>query len=151
MEERPGWNEYFMNIVDAVARRSTCLRRQLGALVVKDRRVLATGYNGAPSGLPHCSQTGCRRKQEDVPSGERYELCRGVHAEENALLQAAKHGVSTEGAVLYTSLSPCISCTKSAINAGISKVIASKIFRDKLASEIMSDSDLKLIVLNQAE
>jgi dCMP deaminase len=94
MDKRPSWDAYFMSITRLVAGRSTCLRRQVGAILVKDRRILATGYNGAPSGLPHCDETGCVRERLRVPSGERHELCRGIHAEQNAIIQSANYGTS---------------------------------------------------------
>ena len=104
---RPGWDDYFLEIVAIVARRATCLRRRVGAALVRDRRILATGYNGAPSGLSHCLEVGCLREQRQVPSGQRHELCRGLHAEQNAIIQAALHGVSVKGATLYCTNRPC--------------------------------------------
>ena len=110
--DRPSWDEYFMAIAEQVSRRSTCLRRHVGAVLVVDRRILATGYNGAPSGVPHCAESGCLREQMAVPSGQRHELCRGLHAEQNAIIQAAKHGVRIAGAMLYTTHHPCSMCAK---------------------------------------
>ena len=105
---RPSWSEYFMTITRVVATRSTCLRRSVGAILVKDKRILATGYNGAPSRLRHCAEVGCLRAETDVPSGERHELCRGLHAEQNAIIQAAYHGISIRGATLYCTNKPCV-------------------------------------------
>lgn len=110
--QRPSWDEYFMEITHLVAKRATCLRRQVGAAIVKDRNILATGYNGAPSGVSHCLETGCLRAQLNVPSGERHELCRGLHAEQNAIIQAAKHGTNIDGSTLYCTTLPCIICAK---------------------------------------
>ncbi|WP_290902673.1 dCMP deaminase family protein, partial [Ferroglobus sp.] len=119
---RPSLDEYFMEIAKVVAKRSTCLRQNVGAVIVKDKRILSTGYNGAPMGLPHCLDIGCLREELNVPSGERHELCRAVHAEQNAIIQAAVHGVSIKGATLYTTHQPCIMCAKMIINAGIVRV-----------------------------
>ena len=112
-----------MDITHLVAKRSTCLRRQVGAVLVKDKKILATGYNGAPSRLEHCLDIGCLRERQGIPSGERHELCRGLHAEQNAIVQAAYHGIGIKGSVLYTTFSPCLLCTKMIINAGIAEVV----------------------------
>ncbi len=112
MTDRPSWDRYFMDIVELVSMRSTCLRRRVGAVLVRDRRILATGYNGAPSGIMHCAERGCLRDQMNIPSGERHELCRGLHGEQNAVIQAALHGVGIKGATLYCSNSPCIICPR---------------------------------------
>lgn len=120
---RKNIHEYFMDIAELVSERSTCLRRQYGAVIVKDKQILSTGYNGAPKGLPHCDETGCIRKQEDVAHGERYELCRSAHAEQNAITQAAYNGISIKGSTLYVTGTPCMMCCKVIINAGIEEVI----------------------------
>jgi dCMP deaminase len=119
---RPSWEEYFMEIARVVATRSTCLRRQVGAVVVKNRQILATGYNGVPRGIEHCDVRGCLRDQLGIPSGERYELCRGLHAEQNAIIQAAYHGVAVNESELFSTLQPCVTCAKMIINAGITAV-----------------------------
>ena len=139
---RPGWDEYFMEITRLVARRSTCLRRQVGAVVVKDRNILASGYNGVPTGITHCSETGCLRAKLNVPSGERHELCRGLHAEQNAIIQAAKHGTNIDGATLYTTTMPCIICAKMIINAGIRRVVYEEGYADQLSLEMVAESGL---------
>jgi dCMP deaminase len=136
-----------MGIAEEVARRSTCLRRQVGAILVVNRRILATGYNGAPSGLPHCSETGCLRERMRVPSGERHELCRGLHAEQNAMLQAARHGVRIEGATLYTTHHPCSMCAKMAINAGVGRVVCREDYPDDLGRELLAKSRVVVEVL----
>ena len=118
---RPSWKEYFMGIASLVAKRSTCRRRRVGAIVVRDKRILATGYNGAPAGLPHCLDTGCLREEMEIPSGERHELCRGLHAEQNVIIQAAYHGVSIKGGTLYCTNLPCSICAKMLINAGVQR------------------------------
>jgi dCMP deaminase len=142
VDSRPGWDEYFMDIVTLVARRSTCVRRSVGALLVKDRRLLSTGYNGAPSGLRHCRDIGCLREKYRVPSGERHELCRGLHAEQNAIIQAAFHGVSVRGATLYCTTHPCIICAKMIINAGIERIMIREVYRDTLAAEILDEAGI---------
>lgn len=142
---RPGWDEYFMDIVELVAKRSTCLRRGVGAALVRDRRILATGYNGAPSGLSHCLDVGCLREKFQVPSGERHELCRGLHAEQNAIIQAALHGVSVKGATLYCTNQPCIICAKMIINAGITTVVVKDGYADKLAEEMLAEAGVMVV------
>ncbi len=143
--QRPSWEEYFMEIAYLVAKRSTCLRRQVGAVVVKNKNILATGYNGAPRGITHCEVAGCIREKLNVPSGERHELCRGLHAEQNAIIQAAYHGTSIAGADLYCTNRPCIICSKMIINAGIEKVYYQDGYSDPLAEEMVSESGLVLI------
>lgn len=143
--QRPSWEEYFMEIAYLVAKRSTCLRRQVGAVVVKNKNILATGYNGAPRGITHCEVAGCIREKLNIPSGERHELCRGLHAEQNAIIQAAYHGTSIAGADLYCTNRPCIICSKMIINAGIEKVYYQDGYSDPLAEEMVSESGLVLI------
>jgi len=143
--ERPSWDEYFMDITRLVARRSTCMRRQVGAVMVKEKNILATGYNGTPSGITHCDVTGCLREQLHVPSGERHELCRGLHAEQNAIIQAARHGVNISDSVLYCTNSPCIICTKMLINAGIRKVVYLEGYPDKLSMEMLGEARIETI------
>lgn len=141
---RPSWDEYFMEITKLVAKRSTCLRRQVGAILVKDRRILTTGYNGSPQGLAHCSEVGCLREKLNVPSGERNELCRGIHAEQNALVQAALHGVSIQGAVLYVTHQPCVVCAKMLINAGIKEIVTLGDYPDELARELLAEAGIRI-------
>ncbi len=139
---RPTLDEYFMEIASVVAKRSTCLRQHVGAVIVKDKRILATGYNGAPSGLPHCYDVGCLRDEMSVPSGERQELCRGVHAEQNAIIQAAKFGISVDGGTLYSTHCPCITCAKIIINAGIKRVVYGKEYADKRGLELLREAGI---------
>ncbi len=141
--KRPGWDEYFIQIAKLVATRSTCLRRQVGALLVKERNILATGYNGVPTGITHCDVTGCLRDQLNVPSGERHELCRGLHAEQNAIIQAARHGANIAGSTLYCTDSPCIICTKMLINAGVVEVVFMRGYPDKLSLEMLAEAGIK--------
>jgi dCMP deaminase len=136
-----------MRIAHEVARRATCLRRTVGAVVVLDKRILATGYNGAPSGLPHCGEVGCLRQELSVPSGERHELCRGLHAEMNALLQGARHGIRMEGGTLYSTLAPCSLCSKMIINTGIRRVIAAVPYPDEFGREMLVQAGIQLDVL----
>jgi dCMP deaminase len=137
---RPGWDEYFMEITRLVAKRSTCLRRQVGAVLVKDKNILATGYNGAPSGVAHCLDVGCLREKLNIPSGERHELCRGLHAEQNAIIQAAKHGTNIDDSILYCTTMPCIICSKMVINAGIRRIVYQEGYCDQLAGEMIRES-----------
>lgn len=147
--ERPSWEEYFMEIACLVARRSTCLRRQVGAVMVKGKNILATGYNGTPSGITHCEQVGCLRQQLNVPSGERHELCRGLHAEQNAIIQAAKHGVNIADATLYCTNSPCIICSKMLINAGVQRIIYQEGYPDLLSMEMLAESGVEVLEFSQ--
>jgi len=143
-KKRPGWDEYFLSIAELVSKRSTCLRRGVGALIVKDRRILATGYNGTPSKITHCEETGCLRDELKVPSGERHELCRGLHAEQNALLQAALYGSSVDGSTLYCTHQPCVICTKMIINAGIKEVIIADGYPDEMAIKFLDEAGIKV-------
>ncbi len=144
-EKRPSWDSYFMQLAHVAAGRSTCLRRQVGAVIVKDKQILTTGYNGSPSGLQHCEQIGCLRQSLGVPSGERQEICRAVHAEQNAIVQAAKHGVAITGADLYVTHQPCVLCTKLLINVGIIRVFYRYPYPDQLALEMAKEAGLQLI------
>jgi dCMP deaminase len=147
--ERPSWDEYFLEVADLVSKRTTCIRRRVGAVLVRDKKILATGYNGAPSGLKHCIDIGCLRKELNVPSGERHELCRGLHAEQNVLLQAALHGVSTKGSTIYTTNQPCIICAKMLVNAGIKRVVISEGYPDKLSEDILKEAGIELVKTNK--
>ena len=139
---RPSKDEIFMHIAELVAKRGTCPRGQCGAVVTIGDRIISTGYNGAPSGLAHCADLGCVREATHVPSGERHELCRGLHAEQNAIIQAAYHGVSIKGAVLYSTHLPCSICVKMVINAGIGHVLHLEGYPDDLAATLISESGI---------
>ncbi len=143
---RPSWDQYFMRMAYLVASRSTCLRRKVGAVLVKDKRVIATGYNGAPSSLSHCKETGCIRALNSVPSGERHELCRGLHAEQNAIIQAAVFGVGTLGSTLYCTNQPCVICSKMLINAGIKKIYVSEQYPDILAEQFLKEAGIDIFL-----
>jgi dCMP deaminase len=138
--KRPSWDEYFMRIAMLAATRSTCLRRQVGAVIVKDKKVLATGYNGSPSGLKHCLDVGCLREEMGIPSGQRHELCRAIHAEQNAIVQAATSGVSIKGGVLYSTTFPCILCAKMLVNSGIKEIYVAEGYPDELSKEILEEA-----------
>ncbi|MBN2070351.1 MAG: cytidine/deoxycytidylate deaminase family protein [Candidatus Krumholzibacteriota bacterium] len=144
---RPSWDEYFMKITNLVAERSTCLRRSVGAVIVKDKRIISTGYNGAPKGLKHCLELGCLRDQMGVPSGERHELCRGAHAEQNAIIQAAGSGTNLHGATMYCTNSPCSTCTKMIINAGIRRLVLGASYPDKLGAEMIEESGIETVYM----
>ncbi|UMZ75116.1 deoxycytidylate deaminase [Natranaerofaba carboxydovora] len=146
---RPSWQDYFMEIAKTVKTRSTCLRRQVGSVLVRDKRILATGYNGAPQGICHCDKKGCKREELNIPSGERHEICRGLHAEQNAIIQAALHGVSTQGSVLYTTSQPCSLCAKMIINADIKRVVFDGYYPDELSAEILNEADVELILYSK--
>ncbi|MGB9680184.1 MAG: deoxycytidylate deaminase [Thermoanaerobacteraceae bacterium] len=146
---RPSWDEYFMQIVDVVKTRSTCLRRHVGAILVVDKHIISTGYNGPPTGLLHCEETGCLREQLGIPSGERPELCRGVHAEQNAIIQAALNGVSTRGATLYVSSSPCVLCAKMLINAGVKRIVYQEEYPDELAFKLLKEANVDLVKIER--
>ena len=141
-DTRPSWDEYFMDITRRVATRSTCLRRAVGAILVHDKRIIASGYNGGPSGLAHCLDIGCLREKLGIPSGQKHELCRGIHAEQNAIIQAARYGVSIEGSVLYCTTQPCTQCTKMLINAGITEIVYAEGYPDDLARELLEESGI---------
>jgi len=142
---RPSWDEYFMEIVNVVKKRSTCLRRQVGALIVMDKRILSTGYNGAPSGLKHCEEVGCLREKMNIPSGQRHELCRGLHAEQNAIVHAANSGVSIKGSTIYVTDQPCVLCAKMIINAGIERIVYGSGYPDQLSTELLSEAGIELV------
>ena len=146
--KRPSWDEYFMKITHLVAERSTCLRRKVGAVIVKDKKILSTGYNGAPKGLAHCLEIGCLRDELGIPSGERHELCRGAHAEQNALIQAAGGGPSMDGATMYCTNSPCSTCTKMIINAGIRRLVLGAEYPDQLGKDLIRESGIETIYIS---
>ncbi len=140
-----------MEIAELVSSRSTCLRRQVGAVLVRDKHIIATGYNGAPRGISHCMEVGCLREKLGIPSGQRHEMCRGTHAEQNAIIQAALHGVSTDGATLYCTHQPCILCAKMLINAGVEKVVFQGEYPDGLALDLMNEARIKMVVWTGGE
>ncbi len=144
-DPRPSWEEYFLAITALVAERSTCLRRKVGAVLVRDRRIIATGYNGAPSGITHCLEAGCLREQMGIPSGERHELCRGLHAEQNAIIQAALHGFSIRNSTLFCTNLPCSICSRMLINAGIEKIYYVAGYPDSLTAELLQEANIPLI------
>ena len=143
VDDRITWDEYFMQMAELTAKRSTCLRRNVGAAIVQNKHVVATGYNGAPRGLKHCGEIGgCLREQLKVPSGQRHELCRALHAEQNAIIQAASLGQSIEGATIYITHHPCNICAKMIVNAGIKRIVVRQNYPDKMAREILDEAGL---------
>ena len=149
-KDRLSWDEYFMEMAELTARRSTCLRRHVGAVIVKERHVIATGYNGAPIGVKHCDERGgCLREKLGVPSGQRHELCMALHAEQNAIIQAAALGHSIEGGTIYVTHQPCIICAKMIINAGIKEIIVREGYPDQMAREILEEAGLKIKMLER--
>jgi dCMP deaminase len=142
---RPDWDDYFMQIAFLVAQRSTCLRRQVGALLVSARRILATGYNGAPQGLRHCEELGgCLREEMGIPAGERQELCRALHAEQNAIIQAAVHGVGLHDVTCYSTTQPCVTCSKMLINANVRRIVFAGEYPDRLARDMLAEAGVVL-------
>ena len=147
---RPSWDEYFMEMAELTAKRSTCMRRSVGAVIVKDNRAVATGYNGAPKGIAHWeNRGGCIRQQMNVPSGQRHELCRALHAEQNAIIQAATLGQSIEGGTIYITHQPCAICSKMIINSGINRIVVNEGYPDDLALEFLDEAGLKVIMLGE--
>ena len=144
MGERPSYDEYFMEMAHIVSKRSTCMRRKVGAILVKDKHILSTGYNGAPKGLKHCEEVGCLREQMNIPSGQRHEICRGLHAEQNAIIQASVFGTSIKDSVLYSTNTPCVVCAKMLINAGVKEIVYSGDYPDDLAKEMLRESKIKI-------
>jgi dCMP deaminase len=148
-KKRLSWDEYFMEITDIVAKRSTCLRRTVGAVIVKDKHILTTGYNGAPRGLDNCVElNSCLRQEMKINSGEKHEICRGAHAEQNAIVQAAYHGIKIEGSTLYCTYMPCVICSKMAINAGIKRIVFKNFYPDDLAVQLLNESEIELVLFN---
>ncbi|MBR4410882.1 MAG: cytidine/deoxycytidylate deaminase family protein [Firmicutes bacterium] len=141
--KRPTWDEYFMEMAELTAKRSTCSRRQVGAVIVRDNRAVATGYNGAPRGLAHCEEKGgCLRQKLNIPSGQRHELCRALHAEQNAIISAASMGNAIEDGTIYITHQPCVICAKMIVNAGIKRIVVREGYPDELAMEILDEAGL---------
>lgn len=150
-EQRLSWSEYFLSITELVAQRSTCIRRKVGAILVRDKRIISTGYNGAPSKVKHCLEVGCLREQQNVPSGERHELCRGLHAEQNAIIQAALHGVSLDDSTLYCTNMPCSICSKMLINCRVAAIYYKEGYPDPLSTQMLAEADIPLIQIDGGE
>ena len=147
-DNRISWDEYFMEMAKLAAKRSTCLRRQVGAVIVQDKHVVATGYNGAPKGIPHCAEMGgCYREKNNVPSGERHELCRALHAEQNAIIQAATYAQGIDGATIYITHQPCVICAKMIINAGIARIVVNEGYPDQMSVDILEEAGLRIVKL----
>lgn len=140
---RPDADTYFLKLAAVAAERSTCLRHHVGAVAVKDKHILSTGYNGAPAGLPDCLTLGCLRNQLGIPSGIRHETCRAVHAEQNAIIQAALHGVSLEGATIYCTHTPCILCAKMLVNVKIKRYVSFGKYADDAFVELFNNAGIE--------
>lgn len=145
---RPSWDAYFQQIAELVKTRSTCMRRQVGAVIVKDKRIVSTGYNGSPVRTAHCEDVGCLREKLGIPSGQRHELCRAIHAEQNAIIQAAHSGTTMEGATIYVTCQPCSLCAKMLINAGIVRIVYAGDYPDELAMTMLLEAG---VVLDRVE
>lgn len=143
-ENRPDWDEYFMNVAHAVKGRANCTRRQVGAILVKDKQIISTGYNGTPRGLKNCEEGGCERCNSDIPSGKDLDKCSCSHAEENAIVQAARHGIHTEGATMYTTLTSCTPCSKMLINSGIKRIVSESEYPDDLGTSLLKEAGIKM-------
>ena len=141
--QRLPWPDYFMNITYMVAERSTCTRRKVGAVAVKDKRILATGYNGTPANIAHCLDVGCLRQKLGIPSGQRHEICRGLHAEQNVIIQAATHGLNLTGAELFCTTFPCVQCSKMLINCGITAIYFAEHYPDELSIAMLNEGKVK--------
>lgn len=142
--KRLGWDEYFMQLANLASQRSTCLSRQVGAIIVKDRCVISTGYNGSAKGSKHCDEVGCIRIMMDIPSGERMDICRAVHAEQNALIQAARNGVATEGSTMYITVTPCFTCAKMIVNAGIKEIVVGGQYPDERTMDLFKEVGINI-------
>jgi len=151
MSSRPTWDEYFIKIAALVSERSTCLRHHVGAIVVKDKRIITTGYNGAAKGTKDCLELGCLRDESKIPSGTKHEICRAIHAEQNAIIQGAIHGASIEGGTLYCTHTPCIICAKMIANSGIKKIVSYQDYPDKKAQELLEEAGISLKKINKPE
>ncbi len=145
---RPDWDEYFMKIAHAVKERSSCIRRQVGAIIVKEKQIVSTGYNGTPRGVKNCNEGGCERcasSAQSNPSGTNLDKCACSHAEENAVVQAAFHGIATNGSVMYTTNSPCTLCAKIIINAGVKKIVFGGDYPDELGLKLLKEANVELV------
>lgn len=141
---RPSWDDYFMRLAKLAAVRATCLRHKVGAVLVRDKRILATGYNGAPPGMVHCLEVSCVRDKLKIPSGTRAEICRAVHAEQNTIIQCAVYGVSSNGSTLYTTHQPCTICTKILIAGGVKRIVYEEPYPDKFAQSLLKETGVKI-------
>ncbi|MCA6071447.1 MAG: cytidine/deoxycytidylate deaminase family protein [Endomicrobium sp.] len=144
---RPSWDEYFMKLAWLVAERSTCARHHVGAVIARDKRILTTGYNGAASGTKDCLVLGCLRNALNIPSGQRHEICRAIHAEQNAIIQGGYNGMSIKGSALYCTHSPCVLCAKMIVNAGIKKVVMNIEYPDAAFKELFSEAEIEFYTL----
>jgi dCMP deaminase len=151
VKPRASWDEYFLKISMIVAERSTCRRHHVGAVIVKAKHILTTGYNGAPAGLQSCMELGCLRDEQDIPSGKNHEICRAIHAEQNAIIQAGLHGVNIQGSTIYCTHPPCILCAKMLINAGIRRFVTYGEYPDKAAIELFDEAEIDFEKIKRPE
>lgn len=142
--KRPDTDEYFLKVAAVVAERSTCLRHHVGAVAVRDKHILTTGYNGAPAGFKDCLELGCLRNELGIPSGERHEICRAIHAEQNVVIQAALHGVSLEGSIIYATHTPCVLCAKILTNARIKRYVSFGKYSDDAFIQLFKEAGIAL-------
>ena len=150
MAQRVSWDEYFLQIATLAATRSTCLRRNVGCVLVRDRHVLATGYNGVPAKAPHCADKGCLRQERNIPSGQRMDICRAVHAEANAIAQCAKLGVCVQGATAYVTVTPCSKCAALLVQAGDTAVVSSGVYPDEDTKAILEEANVTVKIIPMA-
>ena len=141
---RPDSDEYFLKVASVVAERATCRRHHVGAVAVRDKHILATGYNGAPAGLKDCLELGCLRDEMKIPSGQRHEICRGIHAEQNVIIQASLHGVSLEGSTIYATHTPCVLCAKMLVNARIGRYVSFGRYNDNAFIDLFREAGIEL-------
>jgi dCMP deaminase len=147
--QRPSWDEYFMKMASLVAERSTCLRHNVGAVLVKDKRVLTTGYNGAAKNLEDCLTLGCLRNEKGIPSGQMHEICRAIHAEQNAIIQAASYGININNTSMYCTITPCMICAKIIVQAGIKEVVSYGDYIDEEAKKYLINAKISLRKVNR--
>jgi len=146
--KRLSWDEYFLKLAFLVAERSTCLRHHVGAVIVRDKRILTTGYNGAPSGVKDCLELGCLREELGIPSGQRQEICRAVHAEQNAIIQAGVYGIDISGSTMYCTHSPCIICAKMIVNAKIKRFVTAGEYPDESFKALFDEAKVEFVKLD---
>ena len=140
------WDKRFMELTEQVVSWASCLRRKVGAIIVREKRVMATGYNGAPAGIASCIERGeCLRQKLNIPSGTQHELCFAAHAEQNAIIQAARYGVNINGATLYCTHQPCVICAKMIINAGISRVVYKEGYPDEFSMKLFGEAGTEIV------
>lgn len=149
--KRPTWDEYFMKMASLVAERSTCLRHHVGAIIVKEKRALTTGYNGSAKGMKDCLELGCLRDELGIESGTRHEICRAIHAEQNAIIQAGVHGINISNSTMYCTHTPCMICAKMIVNAGIKEIVSYHDYADEEARKFLKEAGINLVKVPKPE